>query len=330
MLGCDNSTNLCVKTPIPSPDPLIVRHQETTVAPPRRPVSAALRALEQPAGGFAMVALDQRESLRTMLAAGGDPHGIADDALVAFKRIGIEELSPYASAMLLERLYAVGAVPPDDLAPDCALILAADRLVQPIGEDVASIELDTEVTPELARAVGAKALKMLILWSSDTSVDERAALTGSFIELCRAAGLSSVVEGIVRPPAGEDWAAPDERHEAVLAAAIELSSMGADLYKGQVPGYVAGDLSEVTAWSELVTAALECPWVVLSNGVRADDFLGAVEAACAGGASGFLAGRAIWADTVDEADPRAAIRARSVPRMERLSRIVAASQGATA
>lgn len=289
------------------------------------PLPAGLDALQQPAGGFAMVALDQRESLRTMLADRGDPTDVADEAVVAFKQLGIAELSGHASAMLLDRLYAVGTQPPAGLAERCALILAADHLVQPIGQDVGSIELDHEVTPELVAAVGASALKLLVLWSDDEPAAQRAALTRAFVDLCEAAGVPAIVEGIVRPSAGGDWASPLERHEAVLAAGIELSAHGADLYKAQVPGYLPGDLAEVTQWSRRVTDALECPWVVLSNGVRAEDFIDAVDAACAGGASGFLAGRAIWADTVTSQDPRDAMRSRSVPRLQRLSEVVAAA-----
>jgi sulfofructosephosphate aldolase len=64
------------------------------------------------------------------------------------------------------------------------------------------------------------------------------------------------------------------------------------------------------------------PWVVLSNGVELDNFPGAVEAACKAGASGFLAGRAIWSDLVLEDDPAPRLREVALPRLERLAAIV--------
>ncbi len=64
------------------------------------------------------------------------------------------------------------------------------------------------------------------------------------------------------------------------------------------------------------------PWVVLSQGVARDDFPAAVRAACRAGASGMLAGRAIWSDLVGSAEPAAGLRARSVPRLRRLAAIV--------
>ena len=64
---------------------------------------------------------------------------------------------------------------------------------------------------------------------------------------------------------------------------------------------------------------------MLSQGVPVDKFANAVEIACRNGASGFLAGRAIWADTVREPDYAAAIRTRSVARLKDLIAIVDAT-----
>ena len=53
-----------------------------------------LDAIARPSGTFAMVAMDQRESLRTMLREHGHD---ADDARVArFKEAVARELAPYA------------------------------------------------------------------------------------------------------------------------------------------------------------------------------------------------------------------------------------------
>jgi sulfofructosephosphate aldolase len=80
--------------------------------------------------------------------------------------------------------------------------------------------------------------------------------------------------------------------------------------------------------TELVTACekldrqLDRPWVVLSNGVAAADFPAAVEAACRAGASGMLAGRALWRDAIATADPASALRAQSADRLWRLAETV--------
>jgi sulfofructosephosphate aldolase len=62
--------------------------------------------------------------------------------------------------------------------------------------------------------------------------------------------------------------------------------------------------------------------VVLSQGVAPDRYPAAVEAACSGGASGMLAGRAVWTATLGADDPTEQLRAHSVPRLQQLGAIV--------
>ena len=69
-----------------------------------------------------------------------------------------------------------------------------------------------------------------------------------------------------------------------------------------------------------LTETVDGPWVVLSNGVARDDFPRAVELACAGGASGALAGRAIWTPALEADDPRPILAG---PCRQRLAEIAA-------
>lgn len=280
-------------------------------------------------GGFAMVALDQRESLRRMFPL---VHGreVDDDALRRFKRDALDVLSPRASAVLLDRLYAVDDRRPDELADGTGLILAVDDLHQPDGEPVVGTSLDPEATVEFIRQVGADAVKFLVIWREGDSLDERTELVGSFLDLAREAGVASLLEGIVRPSDGPHWASHAARHDAILAAAAELGGSGATIYKAEVPGYIPGDVSLVREHARRLTDAVPVPWVVLSNGVAQADFADALRESVAGGASGFLAGRAIWSDTVAEPDPGTALRDRSTARLEALGRIVSEAYGADA
>ena len=59
-------------------------------------------------------------------------------------------------------------------------------------------------------------------------------------------------------------------------------------------------------------------------GVPEERFPGVVAAACRGGASGFLAGRAIWGAAVGAADPATVLAGRSLETLDRLTAIVAA------
>ena len=58
-------------------------------------------------------------------------------------------------------------------------------------------------------------------------------------------------------------------------------------------------------WCARLNAAVPMPWIILSAGVDIDQFVMQVEIACKSGASGFLAGRALWKDSVKIADDAA-------------------------
>jgi sulfofructosephosphate aldolase len=277
--------------------------------------------LSLPGGGFAMVALDQRESLRDMFIATGSGGPVEDDVLRAFKMEAVDVLSPYASGMLLDRPLALSGGRPQELAPGCGLIVAADVLVQQSGGPVETTELDPVVTPEYIAELGAVAIKLLVIWRAGDDADERAELVSSFIRVAEEAGVASLVEGIVRPDSG-NWTDQAARHETIISAARDLCSFEPTIYKAEVPGYVQGDLSRVAEESKKMTDVVGRPWVVLSNGVRQPDFADAVRSACSGGAHGFLAGRAIWSDIVGEKESRLALVDRSVPRLENLTGIV--------
>jgi sulfofructosephosphate aldolase len=282
---------------------------------------AGLDAMARPSGAFAMVAMDQRESLRAMFAE-NLVGPITMERRVAFKVAVARALSPHASAMLVDQpegldpILRAGA-----LAPTCGLIIAADDLVQPEGRAVDDTRLDRSVDLAAAAARGAVGAKLLVIWKPDRSAADRASLVLEFLDASRAAGLPAIVEGVVRPPSGVEESAWTEREAALLEATRELGALRPDIYKAQVPFYGRGELDAIVARSAEMTAMLPCPWVVLSSGVELDDFPRAVEAACRGGASGFLAGRAVWRDALVE-DPEPILRDRAVPRLQRLAQIV--------
>src|SRR5690606_15075270 len=86
-----------------------------------------LDALRTADGRFAMVALDQRESLREMFPPRADGSLASDAELSDFKAATIAALTPFASGILLDReLGMPHGARPAGLAPGCGLLLAAD------------------------------------------------------------------------------------------------------------------------------------------------------------------------------------------------------------
>jgi sulfofructosephosphate aldolase len=278
-------------------------------------MNVTLDALARNSGTFLMVAMDQRESLRTMLA---QHHADADDArMIRFKLAVARELSPHASGFLIDRHYGFDELVAERLVPSsCGLILAVDALEQPPGGIVEDTDLDEGADIAAAREGGVVALKLLVIWRDDERRERRVEMSRRFVELARTHGVLSVLEGVVRGPDGFD------REAAIVEAARELAATGCDLYKCEVPTHGRGASAEITRWCREVDAAVTCPWVVLSQGVDPDAFPGAVAAACGGGASGMLAGRAVWTATLPADDPTQLLREHSVPRLTELAEIV--------
>lgn len=284
-------------------------------------MTATLDAIARPGGGLAMIAMDQRESLRHMfdLAGSGRP---GDAVLEGFKRDVARELSDLASGFLVDRDFGGLRILDDGLLPSgCGFILAADALTQEDGGPVEETALDPAALDDAAHA-GVDAIKLLIIWRRDARREQRVRLAEEFVAAAAERGILSVLEPVVRATPAELDAGTWDPEEAIREAARELSPLRPSLYKVQVPLGGAGSSAEQSAASEELARDIVGPWVVLSQGVGLDRFADAVEAACRAGASGFLAGRALWSDVVGATDVPAALRERSRPRLERLVEIV--------
>ena len=274
-----------------------------------------LDAIARPSGAFAMVAMDQRESLRHMfdVAGFGRPD---DEALVDFKVSVAQELSPLASGFLADRQFGFDRVRAE-VPATTGLILAVDALDQAPGGPVEDTALDDDALTGIPEQV--VAVKLLLIWRRDDRREDRARLADQFIAAARERGILSVLEPVVRPAPGE---ADFDQDAAIREAARELSALRPDLYKSQVPLAGAGDERAQRTASARLNDALTGPWVVLSQGVPRERFADAVRAACLEGASGFLAGRALWSDLVGSATLGSDLRTRAADRLKALCDIV--------
>ncbi|NED96089.1 aldolase [Phytoactinopolyspora alkaliphila] len=266
-----------------------------------------------------MLAIDQREALRAMI---GDLRGrdVSDGEVTHFKVAAARALTPHASAVLVDHQFGWDAVLDEKaIDPGCALITAADRFIPGPGEFVADAVIDEDVDPAVVREQGAVAMKLLVIWRPDGDPAARKAMVESFVARCRDHGLASIIEPVSRAPRA---GGPYDVDAGIIAAARELGALGADIYKTEVPTHGSGPDDEILTRSRELDDAVDGHWVVLSSGVRAERFPHAVELACRAGASGFLAGRAVWASVVGSDDLDADLHRVAVPALRRLTRVV--------
>ncbi|HDJ2741856.1 TPA: sulfofructosephosphate aldolase [Salmonella bongori] len=279
-----------------------------------------IKDITRASGGFAMLAVDQREAMRLMFAAAGAKTPVADSVLTDFKVNAAKILSPYASAILLDQQFCYHqAVEQNAVAKSCAMIVAADDFIPGNGIPVDSVVIDKKINAQTVKQDGAKALKLLVLWRCDEDAQQRLDMVKEFNELCHSNGLLSIIEPVVRPPRRGD---KFDREQAIINAAKELGDSGADLYKVEMPLYGKGTQSDLLTASQRLNAHINMPWVILSSGVDEKLFPRAVQVAMTAGASGFLAGRAVWSSVVGLPDTELMLRDVSAPKLQRLGEIV--------
>ncbi|HUZ85047.1 MAG TPA: hypothetical protein VMU66_10155 [Gaiellales bacterium] len=258
----------------------------------------AVQQLSTPGGALAVVAADQRVSLRAMFDRAGAASDV--DSLRAFKRALLEALATSASAVLLDPEIAL----PD--AVDRALVPAETGLL--VSLEVSGATRSGELSPATllpdfgaagVRRMGGTAAKLLVRIRADRedSWGHNGRVVRDVVRDCAEHALLAVVEGLVFPlPDESDERFRQRRPELIRDCAVLLAECGARYLKLEYPG------SERACAA--VSDAIDVPWALLSAGVDHQTFVGQLQEARAAGASGFIAGRSIWKDAVELAPPQ--------------------------
>ena len=241
----------------------------------------SLDRLATPDGVFCMLALDHRDALRNAFRRAGVEDVSTETMLEVRARIATA-LGADASAILLDHA-AAGCRPAHAglLVP-----LEAQGYESLDGARLNSLEFDAAD----AQRVGADCCKLLLWYRADhgaTAARQRE-LVARAAEDCHRHELPLVLEPLVYQLEGEkDKAFRSALPALIVAAAGELAGSGADLLELQFAGK--------DACAEATRAAAPLRWALLGGSdVDGETFAARLETACRAGASGFIAGRAIW------------------------------------
>jgi tagatose-1,6-bisphosphate aldolase len=246
-------------------------------------------------GVFAIIAMDQRNTLRRMFKA--VDIDASEEDIRAVKADVARALTPAASGMLLDPTYGVPAITEAHaLAPDCGLLVAAEPSIRDSYNGEPRTRRDPKLNARWVAAQGGDAVKFLVQLRADRSVPTAGEpdLASEVLDVCReivaAAGLPSVIENLVYPLPGEQLTGK-AREAAIIEAATALDELDIDLLKLEYPGSPDS--------CRRLAEALHRPWAVLSAGVPFEDFSDVLKIAFdEGGASGFIAGRSIWREAL--------------------------------
>lgn len=268
---------------------------------------SGLRRLAGGQGIFCITAMDQRNSLKALVSP-KNPQSVSPAQMTEIKIDLAATLSSHSTAVLLDPQYgAPQAIAAGALDPHVGLIVTLEGdTPKRVGEGII-----TQIAPgwsveKLAR-MGGDAVKLLVRYRPDLTdaAAENRAVVQEVSEQCRRWDIPFVLETVAYPLSGqsaEDFAR--EKPQLVIQTARELSSM-CDLYKAEFPDNLQyqSDPAVLEQHCRELDQASAVPWVILSAGADIGPFAQMVEIACKNGASGFLAGRAIWKDYVAIASP---------------------------
>jgi len=262
-----------------------------------------IRGLQQLAnekGIMTMCAFDHRGSLMRMLDE-KHPEGIAYQTMVDFKLDLCQVLAPHASAILLDPIYGAGQAISAGILPKGTGLLVSLEATGYSGEAEARVtDLLSDWNVKKIKKMGATAAKLLLYYRPDIDVAGRQLDTvQKLADDCLVEDIPFVVEPMSYK-VGKVEAEPQNfarvKPQLVIETARQITALPIDVLKAEFPSDLEyeKDKGRLSDFCHQLNESSQVPWVILSAGVNFELFYQEVEVACQAGASGFLAGRALW------------------------------------
>ena len=287
-----------------------------------------LQRCSAPDGTFTILALDHRGNIKRAINPDA-PDTVPYSQIVEFKRELTALLSPEVDGMLLDPVYGAAQTIASGALHACTGLLVA---VEKTGYTGDPTERQSQILPnwgvEKIARMGAAAVKLLVYYHPDApNAAAQEAIVKQVAADCRRYDIPLFLEPLSfsLDPAVKKLPSI-EKQKVVVETARRLTQMGVDILKAEFPLEIKEEPDRerwLEACSELSDASL-VPWVLLSAGVSFEDFVHQTEIACQAGASGVLAGRAVWKESVDlSGDARTVfLRTTAVERLAQLRRLV--------
>lgn len=260
-----------------------------------------LQEIANPHGLFTITALDHRGSLRRALNP-DDPKSVSFDEMVAYKMKLMSALAPHSSAILIDPIFgAAPALAGGYIAGDQGFLVSLEATgYEDADGDRLTSAADGWSVAKIKR-MGASAVKILLYYNPGSST---AGQQEDFIKQaaadCKEHDIPLLVEpmtyNVVDGPKKGSAEFAALKPEMVIETARKLCPLGIDVLKAEFPDDPdhEQDTGKMADHCRELTQASGIPWVLLSAGVDYDTFKLQTTVACENGASGFLAGRAIW------------------------------------
>jgi tagatose 1,6-diphosphate aldolase len=268
-----------------------------------------MRRMADAGGFFKMTAVDQRPPIKGPIAKYYGTDEAPYDDVAGFKALLIETLQAEASAMLLDPHFAI----PRGLhllSPQKGLIVTLeDSLYEETADGRFSAEIDHWSVAKVKR-MGGDAVKVLAWYRPDAGKaadDHQKDFVKRIGDACQRFDIPFLFELLVYPLVGDAHQTGEyiemrgKKADHVLRSVETFADPAycIDVFKLESP-VNAESLAEDDADAQALFAEMGRlagrPWVMLSAGAGKEAFRTVLSHAYRAGASGYLAGRAIWLD----------------------------------
>ncbi|MDN6733284.1 MAG: tagatose 1,6-diphosphate aldolase [Tetragenococcus koreensis] len=278
-----------------------------------------LQQLSNAAGTFSALAIDQRGSLENMIQSVMPEGTYTSEHAKEFKRIVSQELTPYISAILLDKKLGISAI--SEKNDSCGLILSYEKAGSEVFSTPGKIP-EVLLNESCKRMIdfGADAVKVLVYYNPDDDfdvLDKKHAFLERLGNEAQAAEIPIFVEplvydNIVTDQGSEEFAKLKAEKVKATVAEFSKSKYQIDVLKIEFPfdykfveDFVEKKDSlytkeEVKQDLIRVGELASCPIIYLSAGVPTDVFRKELDLVNNSGAkySGVLCGRATWQEGV--------------------------------
>ncbi|MXX88060.1 MAG: tagatose-bisphosphate aldolase [Boseongicola sp. SB0677_bin_26] len=244
-----------------------------------------------------VIAADQRGGMRRILADKPDAQQAIDEpTLGRIKAAIVTHLANKAACVLLDAVCAVpGVVDSGILARDTGLLIGLDASGWDTDENGYRISrLVPGITARRVRELGGTGAKLMVYLRADRP--DANSVNMQTIRDCiaefSAEDLLLVVEILTYQLEGESNVDYAKAFPGLIVEGTRISlNLGAKVLKLPYPG-------NADACRQITELCNGVPWAVLSSGVDHEIFLGQIETSMNNGASGVIAGRALWKDCI--------------------------------
>ncbi len=271
----------------------------------------SLRRLSDRNGRFKMVAADQRPPIMNLIREKKGVEAPSYEDIAAIKELLTRNLAPGCSAILLDPIWAYSQSISHVLPGQGLLLTVEDHDFEETPGGRISHEIADWNAAKIKRT-GADGVKALA-WYRPDAAPEVCARQQEFVErigrACAELDICFLLELLVYPLPNEQGQTKDYIEHSAKRPELVVESLrtftdprfGVDIFKLEspvaapsVPDPASGEAAACQLWFDELGKVATRPWVMLSAGADMTAFRRILTYAYRAGASGYLAGRAIW------------------------------------